>query len=353
MSIVYQKADKELFLNYWNEYVDNNISSYRYLNSYLMYMEYYTSNLLANESFVIIENGKCVGICFLPIEKYDNIISISLAQGYTISPLSIDSRINKFIFKEIENIVNLFNVDKVQFYVDSLLMEYENKYNFLLEYGFLDTSASNCILDLKQDTSILWKNLRKSYKSLINGILKNSQYEIVIISKKNKDHSIHEEYRKLHKKAAGKETRSKETFDKQYELLENDKATIIGLRFNNKFIGLNYFLHHQKTVVYYSGADDPEYTNKNIPIYHSILWEATKYFKNLNFDFIEYSQPSSYNIVDGFANYSDKKQINIAHFKRGMGTKMVPLFRGVKYYNKKLLLEDINEFKKRVENINV
>jgi hypothetical protein len=146
---------------------------------------------------------------------------------------------------------------------------------------------------------------------------------------------------------------AKETFDKQYELLENDFASLIGLKYKGIYIGFNYFFHFQKTVVYASGADDPEYENSHIPIYHVILWTATLYYKENGFDFIQYSQPCGYNLVNGFDDYLDKKQVNISHFKRGMGTTMVPLFRGIKYYNNSLLIEDIEKFKNQVKIIDV
>ena len=121
------------------------------------------------------------------------------------------------------------------------------------------------MLDLRISQKLLWENLRKSYKALINSILKNDDYEVVIINKDNKSYEVHEEYRELHRKCAGRVTRAKETFDKQYELLENDFASLIGLKYKGIYIGFNYFFHFQKTVVYASGA---EYENSHIPIYH-------------------------------------------------------------------------------------
>lgn len=74
-------------------------------------------------------------MCFLPIENF-----ISLAEGYTISPLSIEKRIEKRIY---EQIVKEFNVLKVKFYLDPLILEYTNKFNYLLEYGYIDSSSSD------------------------------------------------------------------------------------------------------------------------------------------------------------------------------------------------------------------
>jgi len=353
MQIIYKEDNIELFLRNWQEYIDNNLVSYKYTFLNIEYFILYSKYLIKDKSFVIIENNKCVGICFLPIEKIETIVSISISNSYVFAPLTINKRIEKKIYETIELIIQEFDIQKINFALDPLILEYKDRFNYLLEYGFVDTSTSDCLIDLKLEEKKLWTNLRKSYKALINSILKNEEFEIVIIDKKNSSYELHEIYRELHAKCAGGATRVKETFDKQFEMLENDCASLIGLKYNSKFIGFNYFFHFQKTVIYASGADDPAYENSRIPIYHVILWKAIQYYKKREFDFIEFSQPCGYNKINGFEDYLDEKQINISHFKRGMGTKMVPAFRGVKYFDKYLFLKDIKKFKDKVVNINV
>ena len=345
--IVRYKEDRENFEARWQEYILENIHSPRYLSSYLDYMKFYSKDILSDESFVVVESNKCVGICFLPVEQANGVVSISLSGYFTVAPLAISDRVYDIVFKEIFEIGKNYNVGKIMFYLDSLVMEFFNKYNYLIKYVFIDSTGSNCVLDLCGEKSTLWSRLRKCYKPLINGIFKNSEYDFVVVSKENPSYEIHEAYRELHKKAAGRETRPKTTFDKQYEMLQNGNATIIGLRYKGQFIGLCYFLHTSEVVVYMSAADDPEFTSMKIPIYHAILQKATEYFHDMGFKHMEYSQPAGYNLVDGFLDYLDEKQINIAHFKRGMGTKMVPLFRGVKYFDKNLLLKDIDSFREK------
>ena len=97
---------------------------YQVINLFRIYVVLFAKLI----SFVIVENNKCVGICFLPIENF-----ISLAEGYTISPLSIEKR----IYELIEQIVKEFNVLKVKFYLDPLILEYTNKFNYLLEYCYI------------------------------------------------------------------------------------------------------------------------------------------------------------------------------------------------------------------------
>lgn len=353
MEIVYKQNNEELFLKKWQEYLDNNQVSYKYLLLNLEYFFLYSKNLIDDKSFVILENNKCVGVAFVPIEKNIDIISISIANGYVFAPLSNTKRIEKMIYEEINKICLENNIDKINFAIDPLIEIYKkHNFNTLLEYGFVDTSTTDGLINLKLEEKDLWKNLRKSYKALINNILKNDEFEIIIIDKPNSSYEIHKLYRELHAKCAGGITRVKETFDKQFEMLEKDYASLIGLKYNGKFIGFNYFFNFQKTVIYASGADDPEYENSKIPIYHVILWNAILYYKQRNFDFIEFSQPCGYSKVQGFNDYLDEKQINISHFKRGMGTKMIPAIRGIKYINNDLFLEDIEKFKNKVANIN-
>ena len=164
MTIIYKNDNKELFLNRWQEYINNNLASYKYLSFNLDYMLFYSKSLEIDLSFIVIQNNKCVGICFLPVEKNNNYLSISLANGYTISPIAINSKIEAFIFKEIDKIANEKDIKIIKFFNDSLIQEYKDNYNYLLKYNFIDTSSTTGIVDLRHDT--LWTNIRKHYKSI-------------------------------------------------------------------------------------------------------------------------------------------------------------------------------------------
>lgn len=345
---IFFEDDPVKFSTYLDQYNSNNLSSYRYTKLHLDFLLNYSMNLIENKSFVLVENNSCMGVCFLPIEKNDNIKSISTAKSYTIAPIATNRKSLKSIYEQIEHISKDESIDVIKFYIDPLILEYQNKYNHLLEFDFIDSSTFDCFIDLKSTKEDLWKNIRKSYKSLINGVSKNSEYEIMIMDKDNADYDIHEKYRNLHFLCSGKSARDKTTFDIQFKMLKNGLATLIGLKHNGKFIGLNYFYHYQKTVIYASGADDPEYENKKYPIYHSILWNAILHFKKKSFEFLEFSQPCSYNTVNGFDDYLDQKQINISSFKKAMGTYKVPFFRGVKYYNQSVAQKDIERFKEQI-----
>ena len=348
MNIIYKSEDKQTFLKYWKEFLKSNIVSFNYLIERIDYLLINAQNVINDYSFVVIKNNKCIGICFLPIEENGNYLSISIANNYIITPVSENNKVEKFIFEKIDEISKEHNIKQIKFFLDPLIMVYKQKFNILLKYGFLDTSATDCLVDLRKSKEELWRNLRKRYKSMINKVLKDDNFEIFIMNKDNSNYEIHEYYRELHHKCSGKITRRKETFDKQFDMLKNGYATLIGLKYKGKFIGMQYFFHYQKTVIYASGVDDPEYTEKKFNIYHPILWSAQIYFKEREFEFLEYSQPCGYYKVQGFDDYLDEKQLNISYFKRGMGADMITLYRGVKYYDKNLFDKELELFDNKI-----
>lgn len=350
MKKIYKKDNEEYFWQKWQEYIENNdCVSFRYLPSYTEYMLYCSNILYADLSFVVIEYNKCVGICFLPIEK-NEIFTITLANNYTIAPIFSYEIVGKFIFETIDEIAKNYNIKFIKFYLDPLISVYKKSYDFLLKNGFINTSSTDCLVDLRKDKTELWKNIRKSYKPIINGIFKDKNFEIILMNKDNPDYELHENYRELHYKCAGRITRKKETFDLQFKILKEGFATLIGLKYKEKFIGMQYFFNYKKTVVYASGADDPEYTHKKFNIYHPLLWKAQEYFQYNGFEFLQYSQPCGYNKVQGFDDYLDEKQLNISFFKKGMGAQIETLYRGVKYYDKILFLNHIENFREKAKN---
>lgn len=342
-------ADNELnFWNNWNSYIANNLSSFRYLENYVKFMKCYSPYISKDLSFLIIENNKTVGICFLPIEEINGVKSITLGGSYTVGPLAKNEKVERLIFQKIEEIANSEKIEIIKFYSEPLVEVYSEQYNPFRKYGFLDCSSTDMLISLTPDASLLWSNLRKSYKSLINGILKNSDYKIVFMDKSNADYSINEQYRHLHIKTSGRETRSKETFDLQFELVKAGNAFVTALAFKEKFISFNYFLHQQKSAIYMSAADDPDYTSSGLPYFHATLWASLGYLKEKGFEYLQMSSPASSTAVEGFLDYSEDKQLDIAFFKKGMGAERVPFNRGIRYYTQDLFLRDLDIFKKNV-----
>jgi hypothetical protein len=339
---IYKKNHSE-FENQWDRFVKKNQNaSWAYLPLWRKYQQHYSKYIVENLSFLISHENEPLCICPLFLEQIDNKLYFSCANDYLVAPIfkkGMDNRqfnkTFKICFSTVDEIAAREKVQKTMFAIDPLSSH--RQYNYLMEVGYINTSLNTSIIDLTQPLDILWKNLRKSYKSLINNGKK--KFEIEIVDSKNLNREAHEEYRRLHHKTSGKVTRIHETWEFQYKMVENDYAILVGLKDNGKYIAFSYFYHHNGGIYYGSSSDDPDYKTV-IPIEHTIIWSAIKYYKERDFSELNIGIQFFGNQLFSFPN---EKDLSISFFKRGFGGINMTFNRGIKYYDEELMKNEFNK----------
>ena len=126
------------------------------------------------------------------------------------------------------------------------------------------------IIDLSLNEVDLKTTLRKSYHSLINWGL--NKMEIAIYDNSNIRWEIIEEFRDLHMKEAKRETRSIDTWLKQYEAISKGLAFCITAKLQEELVSAAYFLCPDKICYYGSSASRRDLFDK--PLSHAIIWTA-------------------------------------------------------------------------------
>jgi hypothetical protein len=326
----------------WNEFISmQNLNLWPYTREF----QYQCGlNKIKDLSFAVIENGSVLAICPLYVTSQGHNNQFSDDGGYLRSPIvspvistKKQGKIYDYIFNKIDKLADEHQVSKSMFMVDP--QPDRHNYNLLLIYNYINTSILTQIIDLSKSEDELRQALRKSYKSLINKGLKT--YNFYVMTKDNANYDIHEQYRRTHIKAAGRETRPKESFDWQFEQLRSGQATLIGVLFEGIFIQFNYFNHYNNYVYYASAADDPSFSDVcDVPIGHAIIQYAVNLFKEQNYDYFELGWQYYGNQL--FSHPSEKDKM-ISYFKRGFGGISYPLYRGIKYYDQSLLKKDLLE----------
>jgi len=337
IKLIFKKDNEELFWKYWELLALEKKASLLYLRLNVEYYLAYSQNIYSDKSFVYLVDNKPVAGVFLPIEKNGNEFTGSVVGGYIHAPLLADNSIEKNTFLMIDEIARDNNLAKIMFSIDPLM--YGGNYNYLQRYNYLDTSILTYIIDLNISQDLL-AVCRKGHRNDIKKILGDKNFEIFQIDKDNPDYSIHEEYRELHHKCAGRITRDKKTFDIQFEKLKQGNAVLFGLRYKNKNIAYSYFEHNSGKAIYSSSADDPDYDE--FSYYHALVFSAMEYLKKINVRYLDLSQPSSPSAQ--FNYYPGEKELNIAFFKRGFGGDYKQNFRGIKYFSKDLFKKDMEKF---------
>ncbi len=170
------------------------------------------------------------------------------------------------------------------------------------------------VLDLTQDEATLWRGVRKSYHSLINKKLPHvsvfgaGQTVFSSVWCIQKAHDVHVE-------AAGRETRSPETWDVMKQWLASGDALIaMAPGANGGVVGYAYAVRGCGWSYYFSGASTVQNVN------HALVWALVK---ALRCD----GRTKVFEVGWAARHEDTDKDRQIAFFKAGFGGVPVPLGR--------------------------
>ncbi len=170
----------------------------------------------------------------------------------------------------------------------------------------------DAIIDLKQTPEEIKLGVRKSYKSLINWGQKNLSVDIIDEKSGNKEQFDH--FRELHITVAGRETRSKESWDCQFDWIKSGHGFVVLAKLQGELVSGVMNLYGTDEVYYGVGVNRRDLMAKKIAIGHYPIWlsilEAQK--RNLKI----------YNLGSIGPNFHSDKERDIALFKKGFSSQI-------------------------------
>lgn len=329
------------FYPLWNGFaLASNDAWFLHTTDWLEYILYLKPKLQSrNLSFFVYKQNKIVAIVPLTMEvSKKNFYEFSFAGEKNPGPALSNSlkskkrqEVYKFIFKEIDRIAVKNKIARTVFKLTPLAPTFLKKpysFNYLMQYGYVDTSLNTQLIDLTKSREALWQNLRRNHRRNIEKakkILKIKSY-----TSKNITKDIFTAYKKTHHKAAGRKTRPDKTFKLMYDWIKKDSGSLVTVEFKSRPVGFEYYLVYKNNVYGASAANNPDY--KHLPIRHFLEWQAILWMKKQGFSFYEIGL-QQYGILP--YDFPDKKQLNISHFKKGFGGFTIPCLMGEKFYSKK------------------
>jgi len=339
-TFIFKEQNSELFWKYWEEFVTVHSAHPAYLKLNIEWQLSISQNrglFVEDKSFVYLVDNKPKACVFLPIEKNNNLLTGTLNDGFIYAPIFADHSVAKEVFNTIDEIAAEMKLEKIMFSIDPLSLE-KNSFNFLQRFNYLDASILTYVIDCGDSEPL--SEMRRGHKSDVKKIQQNDDFKVFRFDSTNCSSQVHEEFRQLSYKCAGREIRPKETYDKQFEILKNNQAVLFCLVHKEQKIAFAHFEYNKDKAFYTVGVDDPDF--EKMPLYHTLIYTAMRFFKDLGVRYIDTGQPSSPSTQ--FLYYPDAKQLNIALFKRGFGGNFKQNFRGVKYYSGNLFLADAEVF---------
>jgi len=188
--------------------------------------------------------------------------------------------------------------------------------NHMLVNNFFDNIVSTQVqylasVDLNLDISVIYSNIRKSYKSLINWGEKFFKFKVLDHS--SNDYKFFIDFKRLHFLASNGQTRSDKTWDIQLGMIKDKKAFLILAYQGNELLS-GVFIQHDKTKAFYGvSASNRNYMKDGKSLTHSTLWYAIKIAKEKKIQVFDFGN---------ICKTKDIKLNNINLFKKGFCTQI-------------------------------
>lgn len=312
-------------------------------------LQYRPENKTQSLSFMVYEEGNPIAGCLLTKEEIlhddEKVFEFSFGGGPIWAPFMMKGmelrkkeEVQKHIFQKIDSLAFEYDIKRAAFrqppLSDNALRKKIN-YNYFYKYGYYDLSLITQIIDLSKRTDEIKHDIRKGHKYDINRGLKLLKVEVFDCS--NINDKYFDEYRQMHHKSAGRQTRPQITFDLMKQWVQEGKAVLFSAYKQGVNVGHSYVFLYKGKAYYGSSCKDPEMLD--FPISHVLQWTTIETLKKRDIKYYEigwqyYTNQPHHPVSD--------KELAIAHFKRGFGGFSAPLFTGEKYYSRKYFLSVYN-----------
>ena len=297
-----------------------------YANFNLEFQKYHGGKWI-DYSIIFTTQNKTIAIWPLSISFKNNLYNLSSFRVPLLPPIFSNSasRRNKKnvvydVNKIIKFIINKLNIrdNSLQSYVPFLntpslplwfSMQTSQVHELRVEYDLF--------LAIEANLDEIKKNFRKSYKPLINSAM--NEWKSFKLTEYDKN--IWSEFKKLHLEAAGRITRSEETWEIQHNLIKKNKAFLTYLRDDkNKMVACGFYWHTKSECEYGVGAFDRSLFDK--PIGHLVQYVAIEEMIKRKIKWYRVGRKANKNNLP----IPDKKEEHISLFKQGFSSHTMPVY---------------------------
>ena len=268
--------------------------------------------LVQDQSFIIQQEGcPILGFIGAKVVEKDvvNLISSEIP-CVSIADKAINKRSKRIATDYMEEVLGKVN-GKIIFrdYLINGNLSTISKY--LLEKKGEAKQHFSQIIDLHNPHNLEKASMRKSYTSIINWGLRELNPQIY--NSQNITRMLMDEFRKLHIKEVGRETRSVQSWIRQLEMIQAGEAFIVLGVWKGELVSAAFFPCNFNHCYYGSPASRRDLFEK--PLLHSLMWKAIHYAKEIGCRWFEVGEQ----VFPNSKLNPTEKEMNISHFKAGFG----------------------------------
>lgn len=298
---------------------------------WVCYAESYTAqDLIANLSFMVSDEGQPLAVvpCFAERRGSTRVMGFNREQIFwpaIVAGIGEDRRqcVRDFVFLQLANLARQCGLSRIET-INPVLAPafYRSRLpptNIPARYGYSTILQDTQVIDLRLPQERLWDSVRKGHKACIRA--GGRMFEVRALGKDATDEDFRA-YQDLHALAAGRVTRSQETFDMMRNWLHTGQAILMAATSEGIYSGFAYFIVSKKGGYYASACRHPNLP-ANSPVGHVLIWNAILTLQRQGVEILEMG-PQTYVVTPD----ATSKTIGISHFKRGFGGVAIPRYLG-------------------------
>ena len=122
-------------------------------------------------------------------------------------------------------------------------------------------------------------------------------------------------FRDLHILVSGRETRSRDSWIKQYESIKNNEAFLVMGYQDHEVVSAGYFIINKTNCYYGSSASRRDLFD--FPIFHSLVWTSMLHAKKIGCHWFDMGE--QFFLCNSSDNHPTQKELGISKFKGGFG----------------------------------
>jgi hypothetical protein len=189
------------------------------------------------------------------------------------------------------------------------ILFYENEFLIAEYYKDLDKISTDFIslVNLKLTEPEIKSNLRKRYKSFVNWGEKNLKIELIDSNNTNYDKFI--AFRNFHIETSGRQTRSNQSWDLQFEAIKNDECFLVLGNYNDAMVSGVLIMYGKKSAYYGVGVNNRKLMEQNLAISHYIMF----------YGILEAKKRGLEKFIVGYVSNEEKSEKELSIFKYKSG----------------------------------
>lgn len=299
---------------------------------WVRYAEHYTAqDLIANLSFMVSDGGKplAVVLCFAERRNSVGVLGFNREQIFwpaIVAGVGDDRRqcVMDFVFSRFVALARQYGLSRIETISPVLAPAFYNSAlpptNVPARYGYSTALQDTMVIDLRLPPERLWDKVRKGHKACIRA--GSRMFEVRALGNDTTDEDFRA-YQDMHALAAGRVTRSQDTFDMMRNWLRTGRALLMGAAHDGVYAGFAYFIVSKRGGYYASACRYPNLP-ANASVGHVLTWNAILTLQRQGMEILEMG-PQIYAATPG----ADAKAVGISHFKRGFGGTAIPRYLGM------------------------